>query len=39
MAKRSIALKLLVATISIAAVTVQSEAQTPAAADSNEARI
>jgi ribulose-5-phosphate 4-epimerase/fuculose-1-phosphate aldolase len=39
MAKRSIGLKLLVATMSIAAVTVQSRSQTPAAADSNEARI
>jgi ribulose-5-phosphate 4-epimerase/fuculose-1-phosphate aldolase len=39
MAKSSIGLKLLVATMSIAAVTVQSKSQTPAAADSNEARI
>jgi ribulose-5-phosphate 4-epimerase/fuculose-1-phosphate aldolase len=44
MAKRSIGLKLLVATMSLtamslAAVTVQSKAQTPAAADTNEARI
>ena len=37
--RRSIGRKLLVATISIAAVTVQSKAQTPATADTNEARI
>jgi ribulose-5-phosphate 4-epimerase/fuculose-1-phosphate aldolase len=37
--KRSIGRKLLVATIAIAAVTVQSKAQAPAATDTNEARI
>jgi len=37
--RRSIGRKLLVATIAIAALTVQSKAQTPAATDTNEARI